>query len=120
MLGSSRVRAGAIKAHAVTAAHRLPSAPGVPTVEEAGLPGFHFSFWRGLWAPKGTPKDITTKLNAAVVTALDDPKVRRRLADLEVEIFPREQQTPEALGALQQAETEKWWPLIKAAGIKTE
>jgi tripartite-type tricarboxylate transporter receptor subunit TctC len=115
-----QVRAGKIKAFAVTARRRLPSAPDIPTVDEAGLPKFYFSRWHAIWAPKGTPKDVVTKLNAAVVDALADPAVRARLADLGQEIFPREQQTPEALCAYHKAEIEKWWPIIKAAGIKAE
>ena len=89
-------------------------------MDEAGLPGFEILLWQGLWVPKGTPKNIIAKLNAAVVDALADPAVRTRLADLGVEIFPRDKQTPEALGAFQKAEIEKWWPIIKAAGIKPE
>jgi len=89
-------------------------------MDEAGLPGFEILLWQGLWVPKGTPKNIIAKLNAAVVDALADPAVRTRLADLGVEIFPRDKQTPEALGAFQKAEIEKWWPIIKAAGIKAE
>ena len=115
-----QVRAGSIKAYAVTAKTRLAAAPDIPTVDEAGLPGFYISLWNGLWAPKGTPKDIIAKLNAAVVEALADPTVRQRLADLGQEIPPREQQTPEALAHFQKAEIEKWWPIIKAANIKGE
>ena len=91
-----------------------------PTLDEAGLPGFDISQWHGLWLPKGTPKNIITKVNAAVMDALADPAVRSRLADLGVEIFPREQQTPEALSALQKAQIDKWWPIIKAANIKAQ
>jgi tripartite-type tricarboxylate transporter receptor subunit TctC len=115
-----QVRAGTIKAYGVTTKTRLLSAPDIPTLEEAGLPGFDISLWHGLWLPKGTPKDIIAKLNGAVVDALADPKVRARLADLAQETFPRAQQTPEALGALQKAEIGKWWPIIKAANIKGE
>jgi tripartite-type tricarboxylate transporter receptor subunit TctC len=115
-----QVRTGRIKAFAVTAKTRLASAPDIPTVDEAGLPGFYFSRWHALWAPRATPKDVVLRLNAAVVDALADPAVRARLAELGQEVFPREQQTPEALGALQKAEIEKWWPIIKAAGIKGE
>jgi Tripartite tricarboxylate transporter family receptor len=86
-------------------------------VDEAGLPSFYASLWHGLWVPKLTPPTIITKLNAAVVDALADPGVRARLADLGQEIFPRDQQTPEALRAFQKAEVEKWWPIIKEAGI---
>lgn len=115
-----RVRADTIKAYAVMAKNRLSEAPDVPTVDEAGLPGFYASNWRAIWAPKSTPKDVISRLNAAVVDALADPTLRQRLAQLGQEIFPREQQTPEALGALQKAEIERWWPIIKAANIKAE
>jgi tripartite-type tricarboxylate transporter receptor subunit TctC len=115
-----QVRGGTIKIYGVTANTRLFSAPDIPTVDEAGLPGFHASLWHGLWLPKGTPKNIIAKLNAAVMDALADPGVRARLADLGQEIFPRDQQTPEALGALQRAEIAKWWPIIKAGNIKVE
>lgn len=115
-----QVRTGRIKAFAVTAKSRLAAAPDIPTVDEAGLPGFYFSRWHALWAPKGTPKSVIAKLNASVVGALADPLVRSRLADLGQEIFPRDQQTPEALGAYHKAEIAKWWPIIKAAGITAE
>jgi tripartite-type tricarboxylate transporter receptor subunit TctC len=116
----AHVRAGSIKAYAVTAKSRLAVAPEIPTTDEAGLPGFYFSFWHAFWAPKGTPKEIVAKLNDAVVKALADPAVRRRLEDLAQEIFPREQLTADALGAYQTAEIEKWWPIIKAADIKAQ
>jgi tripartite-type tricarboxylate transporter receptor subunit TctC len=115
-----QVRDGKIRAYAVTAGRRLPSAPDIPTVAEAGLPSLNMSVWYGLWAPKGTPKDIVTKLNAAVVHALADANVRQRFGELGLDIPPREQQTPEALGAFQKAEIEKWWPIIKSANIKGE
>jgi tripartite-type tricarboxylate transporter receptor subunit TctC len=115
-----QVRAGTIKAFGITTKTRLPSAPDIPTLDEAGLPGFDIPSWYGLWLPKGTPKNITAKLNAAVIEALADPMMRARLADLAQETFPRAQQTPEALGAFQKAEIEKWWPIIKAANIKAE
>ena len=115
-----QVRAGTIKAYAVTSRQRTPAAPDVPTVDEAGLPALQITSWHGLWVPKGTPRDIIAKLNGAVVEALADPTVRRRLADLANETVPREQQTPAALAAWQKAEIEKWWPIIKAAGIKAE
>ena len=115
-----QVRAGKIRVYAVTAKTRLSSAPDIPTVDEAGLPGLYVSVWFGIWAPKGTPHDIVAKVNAAIVSSLADPAVRQRLADLGQEITPREQQSPEALAAFHKAETEKWWPLVKAAGIKPE
>jgi tripartite-type tricarboxylate transporter receptor subunit TctC len=112
-------RAGKIKAYAVTAKTRLEAGPDIPTVDEAGLPGFHTSVWHGLWAPRATPNNVIAALNTAVVDALADPKVRQRLmADLSQEIPSRAEQTPEALGAFQKAEIEKWWPVIKAANIK--
>jgi tripartite-type tricarboxylate transporter receptor subunit TctC len=111
-------QAGSVKAYAVAAANRLVAAPDIPTVDEAGLPGFYAGGWFALWVPKGTPRDSIGKVNAALVDALADTAVRARLADLGLEIFPREQQTPEALAALQKAEIERWWPVIKEAGIK--
>jgi tripartite-type tricarboxylate transporter receptor subunit TctC len=115
-----QVRAGRIRAFAVTSKTRLAAAPDIPTVDEAGLPGFYFSRWHALWAPKGTPNDAVEKLNGALVAALADPGVRTKLADLGQDIFPREQQTPQALGAYHKAEIDKWWPIIKAAGIRME
>jgi len=114
------VRNGKIKVYAVTANTRLAAAPEIPTVDEAGVPGFYASVWTGMWAPKGTPRDVIGKLNTAVVNALADPRVRRRFTDLGQEIPPRDQQSPEALHAFQKAEIDKWWPIIKAAGIKAE
>lgn len=115
-----QIKGDRIKAYAVTSKTRLISAPEIPTVDEAGLPGFYTAIWHGLWAPKGTPAAIVAKLNAAVRDALADSTVQHRLTDLGQQLPPLEQQTPEALGALQKAEIEKWWPLIKTAGIKAE
>jgi len=116
----AHLRSGKIKAFAVTASARLPGAPEIPTVDEAGLPGFYVSVWHGIWAPKGTPTPIIAKLDAAVVSALNDPVVKKQLALLGQQIPPREQQSPEALAKFQRAEAEKWWPIIKAANIKAE
>lgn len=115
-----QVRSGLIRAYAVTAKTRLAAAPDIPTVDEAGLPGFYVSVWRGLWAPKGTPADVIAKLNAAIRVALADPAVRQRMLDLGQEIPAADEQTPAALGALHQAEIKKWWPIIKAAGIRAD
>ncbi len=116
----AQVKAGKIRAYAVTSEKRLAAAPDIPTVDEAGLPGFHVELWSGVWVPKGTPKDVVSKLNAAIVEALADSAVRKRMEEAGLDIPPREKQTPEALGAYQQAEVKKWWPMIKAANIKVE
>ena len=115
-----QVRAGRIRGYAVTSKTRALVAPELPTVVEAGFPEFQISVWHGLWAPKGTPKDVVAKLNSAIVAALADANVRARFADIGQEIYALDQQTPNALAALQKAEIEKWWPIIKAAGIKVE
>jgi tripartite-type tricarboxylate transporter receptor subunit TctC len=114
------VRNGTIKAYAVTASARLPSAPEIPTVDEAGLPGLHISVWSGMWAPKGTPQSTMMKLTGAVADALANPKVKERLADLGQQIPGHDLQTLEGFAAFQKAEIDKWWPIIKAANIKGE
>jgi tripartite-type tricarboxylate transporter receptor subunit TctC len=114
------IRAGSIKAYAVTSDRRLAVAADIPTFAEMGLSTLSFSSWFGLFAPKGTPKDTIEKLNGAAVEAMADPAVRTRLVDLGYEIFPPAQQSPEALGALVKADAEKWWPIIKEFGIKAE
>src|SRR5215831_590931 len=115
-----QVRQGSIKALAVTAAARLGAAPDVPTAAEAGLPGLQMELWNGMWVPHGTPIGIVDKLNGAIVKALADPVVRGRLATLGLDGPPADQRTPEALGAFQKSEIEKWWPIIKAAHITAE
>ena len=114
------VRAGAIKALANLSPQRSPTMPDIPTSDESGVPGLYMSGWFGLFAPAGTPKDVVAKLNGAMVQALADPTVRKRFADLGLDVASREQQTPEGLAAFNKAEIEKWWPIIKAAGIKAE
>jgi tripartite-type tricarboxylate transporter receptor subunit TctC len=115
-----QIRTGNIRAYAITDRKRLSAAPDIPTVDEAGLPGFYMTLWNGLWVPKGTPREAVTRLNAAVVEALTDPAVKSRLVDLGLEIPERDQLTPEALAAWHKAEAGKWWPIIKAANIKPE
>jgi tripartite-type tricarboxylate transporter receptor subunit TctC len=115
-----QIRSGGIRAYAITDTKRLKAAPEIPTAEEAGLPGFHMTLWSALWAPKGTPKDVIARLNAAAVTAMADPAVQKRLNDLGLEVPAREQQTPQALGVWHKAEIDKWWPIVKKAGIKPE
>jgi tripartite-type tricarboxylate transporter receptor subunit TctC len=113
------VQGGQLRPLAVLAKKRWWAAPDVPTMDEAGVPGFYSSFWHGLWVPKGTPKDVIAKLNAAMVETLADPAVKKRFSDIGQEPWPRDQQNPESLAAQQKAEIEKWWPVIKAAGIKS-
>ncbi|MGY3452333.1 tripartite tricarboxylate transporter substrate binding protein BugD [Bradyrhizobium sp. USDA 4353] len=116
----NQVRAGTIRAYAVTDAKRLDSAPEIPTTDEAGLAGFHMTLWSGLWLPKGTPKEIVDTLNAAAVDALEDPDVQNQMKNLGLQMTPRDQRTPAALGTVQRAEIAKWWPMIRAAGIVPE
>ncbi len=115
-----QVRGGRIRAYAVTAPKRLDAEPEIPSVDEAGLPSFYMAVWHGIWAPKGTPRPVIDKLNAAIRESLADPDVRKRLGDLGQEIPPPEKQTPEALKAHHKAEIDKWWPVIKKAGITVE
>jgi len=112
------VKTGALKAYAVTSPSRLTLAPDIPTMAEAGYPGLEFSIWAGMYAPKGTPRAIIDKVNKAVIAALENPQIRERLINQGVEIFPRDKMTPEALAAFQKADIERWWPIIKEAGIK--
>ena len=116
----AQVRAGTIRAYAVTDGKRVEQASDIPTTDEAGLPGFHMTLWSGLWVPKGTPKEVIAKLNAAAVDALNDPGVRKQLENLGLQLPPTSQLAPEALGAWQKAEIAKWWPMIKAANVKVE
>jgi tripartite-type tricarboxylate transporter receptor subunit TctC len=115
-----QVRAGTLKALANLSPQRSQAIPDIPTSDESGVPGFYMSGWFGLFAPKGTPADVIKTLNIAMVQALADPALRGRLNDLGLDIAPREQQTPEGLAAFQKAEIAKWWPIIKAAGIRGE
>ena len=114
------MRNGLLKAFAMSSNKRSPAMPDVPTVDEAGLPGFYFYFWHALWVPKGTPKDVIAKLNDALVKARNDPATHKRLDDIGQEFFPPDMATPEALAKFQKEEIDKWWPVIKAAGIKAQ
>jgi tripartite-type tricarboxylate transporter receptor subunit TctC len=114
------VRSGKMKAFAVTSAKRISIASDIPSAAEAGFPWLTFSLWAALWAPKGTPKDIVAKLNAAALSAMNDPGISKKFIDQGFVIPPREQQTPEALSAYQKAEIAKWWPVIEAAGLKAK
>jgi tripartite-type tricarboxylate transporter receptor subunit TctC len=114
------VRGGTVKAYAVMSKARWPALPDVPAIDESGVPGLYVSYWHALWAPKGTPKDVLAKLNAAAVHALADPNARKRLGEVGQDIWPRDQQTPAALTAYHKAEIEKWWPIIRAAGLKAQ
>lgn len=116
----NQVRAGTIRGYAVSDTKRAQSAPDIPSADEAGLPGFHMTLWSGLWVPKGTPRDIVTKLNAAAVAALKDPSVRKQLENLGLQMTPEDQLTPQALGDWQKAEIAKWWPMLKAANVRVE
>jgi len=113
-----QIRAGTIRAYAISDSRRVAAAPDIPTAEEAGLPGFHMSLWSGLWVPKGTPKDVIGKLNAAAIAALDNPGIKQRLNDLGLDIPAPDRLTPEAFGAWHKAEVAKWGPIIKAANIQ--
>jgi len=116
----TQVRAGNIRGYAVSDIKRADSAADIPTADEAGLPGFHMTLWSGLWVPKGTPPDIVTKLNAAAVEALNDPAIRKQLENLGLQMTPKDQLTPKALGNWQKAEIAKWWPMIKAANVRVD
>ena len=116
----AQLKAGQVKVFAVTDKRRLATAPDIPTTDEAGLPGFYFTFWHAFWVPKGTPKDIVAKLNGALRATLADPEIRKKLTALSQDIFPPDEQSPEALAKFQRAEIDKWWPIIKAAGIKAQ
>jgi tripartite-type tricarboxylate transporter receptor subunit TctC len=114
------IRQGLLRAFAVADSKRLAAAPDIPTVDEAGAPGVYVIAWFGLWMPKGTPKEVIAKFSAAAMEALADPAVRERLAGLGQDVPPPEMQTAEALGRFYKAEIDKWWPIIKEAGIKVE
>ena len=116
----AQLKAGQVKVFAVTDKRRLATAPDIPTTDEAGLPGFYFTFWHAFWVPKGTPKDIVAKLNGALRATLADPEIRKKLTALSQDIFPPDEQSPEALAKFQRAEIDKWWSIIKAAGIKAQ
>jgi tripartite-type tricarboxylate transporter receptor subunit TctC len=116
----AQVRAGTIRAYAVTDDKRVASAADIPTTDEAGLPGFHMTLWSGLWVPKDTPRDVVAKLNVAAVDALNDPEVRKKLENLGLQMTSADRLTPQALGVWQQAEIAKWWPMIRDAHVQVE
>ena len=116
----NQIRAGTIRAYAVTDSKRVEQAPGIPTVDEAGVPNFHMTLWSGLWAPKGTPKDIIAKLNKATNEALADPQVKQQMENLGLQMPPADQSTPQALGDWQKSEIAKWWPMLKSANVKVD
>ena len=117
---AGQIKAGKVRAYGVTSPTRQAAAPDVPTVDEAGLPGMHTAIWHGMWLPKGTPRPVVMRLNAAIVETLADPTIRQRFAELGQDIPPRDQQTPEALFAHHKAEIDKWFPMIRASGLKAE
>jgi tripartite-type tricarboxylate transporter receptor subunit TctC len=114
------VRAGTVKPYAVMSKARWSALPDVPSIDESGTPGLYVAYWHGMWAPKGTPKDVVAKLNAAVGRALADPATAKRLSDVGHDVFPPDQRTPEALAAYHKAEIEKWWPIVRASGLKAQ
>jgi tripartite-type tricarboxylate transporter receptor subunit TctC len=115
-----QVRGGTIKAIANLSPQRSASMPDIPTSDETGVPGLYMSGWFGFWAPKGTPRDIVAKLNNAMMQVLADPATKAKFTELGLDVAPKEQQTPEGLAKFQQAEIDKWWPIIKAANLKGE
>jgi tripartite-type tricarboxylate transporter receptor subunit TctC len=115
-----QLRAGNTRAYGVTSKVRAASLPEIPTLDEAGLTGFDLTVWNAVWAPKGTPKEIITRVNAAVAASLADPAIRDKLTAVGQEVFPVTQLTPEVLASYQKAEIEKWWPIVKAAGIRVD
>ena len=114
------VQAGTIRAYAVMSKQRWAALPDVPSIDESGVPGLYVSYWHAMWAPKGTPKDVVARLNAAVRRALAQPAVQERLSAAGHDVMPADQQTPEALAAYHKAEIDKWWPIVRASGLKAE
>jgi tripartite-type tricarboxylate transporter receptor subunit TctC len=114
------VRAGTVKAYAVMSKERWQALPDVPSIDESGTPGLYVAYWHAMWAPKGTPKPVIDRLNAAVTRALDDPVVSKRLSDVGHDVFPRDQRSPAALAAYHKAEIDKWWPIVRASGLKAQ
>jgi tripartite-type tricarboxylate transporter receptor subunit TctC len=115
-----QIRAGRIKAFAMLSGRRTAMAPDIPTVDEGGAPGVHMEPWQAIWAPKGTPKDVIARLNAAVVSALSDEAIRKKFAEQSYDLTPRERLTPEYLAQFHKGQIEQWWPVIRAAGIKPQ
>jgi tripartite-type tricarboxylate transporter receptor subunit TctC len=116
----AQIRAGGIKAYAVMAKSRWHALPDVPSVEELGMPGLHVAYWHAIWAPKGTPKPVVARLNAAIQHALANANAKKRLDQLGHDVMPKAQQTPEALAAYHKAETDRWWPIVRQMGLKAK
>jgi tripartite-type tricarboxylate transporter receptor subunit TctC len=114
------VRGGSVKAYAVMSKDRWQALPDVPSIDESGTPGLYVAYWHAMWAPKGTPRDVIAKLNAAVGRALADPAASKRLSDVGHDVFPAAQRSPEALAAYHKAEIDKWWPIVRASGLKAQ
>jgi len=116
----TQMKAGTIKAYATTSKARIAAAGDTPTADQAGLPGFESTLWYAMWAPKGTPPAVIARLNAVMVETLADPAIKKRFDELGLQMPPRDRQTPDVLRAVQKADAERWWPFIKAAGIKVQ
>jgi len=112
-----QIKAGSVRFYGVTTAHRIKALPDAPTLAEQGLKGFEVMVWHGVYAPKGTPKEVTEKFNAALRVALKDPNFMARMAELGAEIVPDAKLNPEGLRSWLKQEIDRWGPVIRAAGV---